>query len=69
MDMNEFEKKVNKLFKDGFLVRVKTKNKIYFISEYIAYNYFVDLYYGEDFLGGINYSDIIEIRRVNKNGK
>jgi len=75
MDMTEFEEKVNKLIENGFLVRIKTKNKSYLISEYIAYIDFVDLYYGEgsdfsklEFLGGIKYSDIIGIRRVNKNG-
>jgi len=66
MDMDEFMEKVNNFLKNGFLVEVKTFDKKYIISKYIAYNNFVDLYFGEDlnFLGSVNYSDIVNIRKV-----
>jgi len=66
MDMTEFEEKVNNFLKNGFLVEIKTFDKKYIISKYIAYNDFVDLYFGENlnFLGSVNYSDIIDIRKV-----
>jgi len=75
MEMDEFMKKVNDRLKKGFLVKIKTTNKTYLINKYIAYNYFADLYYGEgdsftnsEFLGAVNYSDVIGIRSYSQKG-
>ena len=73
MEQEEFEKKVKDGFKKGFVMKVLTKSNTYFITDYIAYIYFVDLYYikGEsiddiEYLGYVNYSDIIKVSKFKK---
>jgi len=76
MDRDEFIKKVNKRLEKGLLVRVKTKDKTYLINKCIMYIDFADLYYGEgdsfinsEFLGAVNYSNVIGIKSYSKKGR
>ena len=73
MNQEEFERKVKDGFKKGFVMKVETKNKTYFITDYIAYVRFVDLYYikGEsindiEYLGHVDYSDIIKVSKFKR---